>query len=230
MLKSAAIMNPEEFKYSFSFPFIGPNEFPDMLDKTDGESKLPAIISNFLFNQLDSNSYIVISILNNEHNQIGLFYKGEPFVVTDIYNRVPYTDGEELISSKLIASHFNDKQRDLLTFIKLVKKTIPAQRVIIMGGVPPVGDVNYIKKFLLERDFSDLNIIKREVHKVLFEWQEKIINEICQSEGVTYFGVPDGVLDNEGFLAEKYWQNASHANHHYGRLVLQNICNFINAN
>jgi len=133
----------------------------------------------------------------------------------------------DFIPSSLIAEHFTEQLSSLRLFIQLLKEHIPCKKLLVLEGVPPVGNVEYIKNFLREKGFSDIDVVDRETHKLLFAWQCKSIENLCQEEGVEYIGCPDNVTDENGFMLEKFWQNASHANHQYGHLVLKKICTYV---
>lgn len=228
MLKSAYKLSNDNINYSFEFPLVGPVEIPKIFNHKNNAITLPDSILEVI-KRLGSDDFLAISIANNEHNEVGLFFKDKEFFIPSPTMKIEaeVKDNSDFMPASLIAEHFREKLGSLRFFIQLLKVHIASQKLLVLEGVPPVGDLDYIKNFLRERGFSDLDIVDRETHNSLFAWQCKITEDLCREERVEYITYPDNVIDENGFMLEKYWQNASHANHHYGSLVLQKICTHI---
>jgi hypothetical protein len=223
MLKSAyANMGEVPLQGKCQFPLVGPKDIPSLLLGNDGDFELPKEVIEVL-QVMDDTAYLAISINNNVHNVIGLFFKGKGFHAPNPLGNMIGNEVSEFIPSAIIADIFEARLYSLRLFVRLLKSHISSNKLLVLEGVTPAGDPTYIENFLIERGFTTLDIVDRATHKTLFDWQGKTMQDICREEQVEYVGCPENVTDHKGFLIEKYWQNASHANMHYGRLLLQKM-------
>ena len=118
---------------------------------------------------------------------------------------------------------------DLLLFfryIQEIKKTLPKKKLYFIECPSPIPSAEHIKKYPKDyfREKIKNGITPKLIRWKLWHLHNDIIKKYCINNGISYITMPDGTIDDEGFLKECYWNNdPTHANADYGRLVIEQI-------
>lgn len=110
-----------------------------------------------------------------------------------------------------------------------------ARTPVLVGTPPPIGDNDAIRGLLQRAPFfkklaasTGLDIETAPLAPAMLRYKlwrlvQRMTREVGAAYGVPFHPVPRAVHDENGFLRSDLWQDASHANAHYGDLLLEDL-------
>jgi hypothetical protein len=110
----------------------------------------------------------------------------------------------------------------LIAFIGSLK----SQGLYIIESPAPCPSEAHILSSLdvvLRSEVEKYGIAPAALRLAMWRLRCDIMKDLCGSISGHYLPVPACSLDADGFLKERYWGNATHANQYYGELVVEQI-------
>lgn len=186
-------------------------------------------------------------VQNSEHKTVFLFWCGNQHLsrflfatkpVFDFYLAsdplVPMLPNTMLVPETMVRAVLNEINKELVELLSRLI-SVPGCEPVLCGTPPPKGNDERLRTYIKEPNFhslaqrlgfsvSDVPFTPLSVRRKLWVVVQELLHEIAESMGCKFQAVPKQALDSNGFLREEYWgQDASHANHDYGRLFLRQL-------
>lgn len=178
---------------------------------------------------LKKNDMIISVIGGNQHNSFGLIQHPIKFDIFDKSNlSSELSENSECIPYNIISDIFETGLRGN-DFARLLQVKSHANCPVYHIGAPPPKES---KEHILKRhetDFAAKGILEKGVSSSslrlkLWHLQMQVTHKLCREAGVNFIAVPDEALCSKGFLKESFYaEDATHANHAYGTLLVENI-------
>ena len=172
---------------------------------------------------------VVLSMIGgNQHAVFSTIQHADPFDFMDPDGRDATDPKASLIPYRVLADSFEKGIRngDGRSIEALRKAT--SARVVHVIPPPPKEDNEFIAQFH-ETFFASEGISSRGVSSPalrlkFWKLQTRVLEQLCRDIGVEVAMPPSKALDRQGFLARDFYANdATHANHHYGELLLRDV-------
>ncbi len=172
---------------------------------------------------------VFVSVLGgNQYNTLGLLEDAQPFDLIDPVNHAhPEETTARIVPLGQMAASFDNFVSGMRPTLLRLKDNF-AGRVFHLNPPPPKGDNEFIKKNA-EGHFRSggkviLNVSPANMRRRLWLAQGQALKRMCDSLEIGFLEVPKEAIDENGFLGrDVYGADATHANTHYGELVLRNI-------
>lgn len=170
-------------------------------------------------------SAVCLCIGGNLHNILGLIENPIPFCVgaSDV-GAIPADVGSrKFIPNALMTEVFENNLRRNLTFS--IYTAFPNAKRLYMNAPPPIGDFEHIKKHPgVFRDKIELGSSPPVLKLHLYRIQTKTKQSIAQEAKATFVDVVPELVDDQGFLAPKFYNaDPTHGNSEYGDVMLREI-------
>ena len=174
---------------------------------------------------------VLVSVLGgNQHAVFSTIQHAQPFdflLPDGASSTSPQTEAA-LIPYRALFPFFRTSLRDgdgetIAAFRKATKA-----RMVHLLAPPPKRMNEWIEEhhdtLFKAEGIASQGISSPELRMKFWQLQNRAIADICTELGVEVLGVPEGASDADGFLARRFYAgDATHANIHYGELVLQQI-------
>jgi hypothetical protein len=167
----------------------------------------------------------VFSVIGgNAHNVFGLVYPQKPF---DFYHP-DYPDRPPARHIWIVPFEqvWDSVMRRATTRLKELRALVAAcpGRVVQMGSPPPIPSQKWLTDNLAERmqtaGIRTYEVASPSVRYKLWRVNSAIFREECERLGVPFVPAPREACNAEGFLLRRYWRDPTHANGHYGTLLV----------
>lgn len=170
---------------------------------------------------------LVCAIGGNQYNTLGLLEPAEPFDLIDpLTSADPEATQARIIPLAQIRAAFASFVGSIRHDLGRYASAFPG-RIFYLNPPPPKADNAYIKKHAEGYFRVDgkvvLEVSPPGMRKRLWLAQSRALADLCAELGVTFVDSPSGAIE-DGFLARSsYGPDATHANAHYGELVLRQL-------
>lgn len=171
---------------------------------------------------------VLVCVLGgNQYNTLGLLEHAEPFDLIEPETKAdPQPTAARIIPLVQMNAAFS-------AFVGSVRRAVAHHmtgfkgETLYLNPPPPKSDNAYIKKNAEGYFRSDgkvrLNVSPPDMRRRLWSVQSQALSRMCEDLGVRFVDSPAAAKD-EGFLKpDCYGADATHANPHYGELVLQQL-------
>lgn len=192
-------------------------------DRPDGSKALKAGTADFLRREPGP---VFSMIGGNGHNVFGLVYPRKPF---DFYHP-DYPDRQPGPSWIIPYEQVWDSvMRHSVTRLKELRALVAAcpGRVIHLESPPPIPSQSWLTEKLAPRmeaaGLKDYEVAAPSVRFKLWRVSSAIFGEECARLGVPFLPAPAEASDDKGFLRRRYWRDPTHANSHYGALLIRQM-------
>lgn len=177
---------------------------------------------------LGPHDIVLSTIGGNQHAVFSTIQHPQRFDFFDPNGVIAVEETAEIIPYRTLAGVFEKgiRGRDGKSLAALRKAT--TARLIHIVSPPPKKDNAFIEQFH-ESHFASEGITASGVSSPglrlkFWELQTRLLQQLCDELGIEVMLPPAEALDSKGFLATDYYANdATHANHAYGELVLREI-------
>jgi hypothetical protein len=173
---------------------------------------------------------VVVSLLGgNQHAVVGLIQHPIPFDILEPETTLDQLPPEiHCVPTRVMEDYFDKglRGRDGTKLQALSARV--HSRLYHVSPPPPKEDTAHILR-RPESAFAQRKIHERGVSPAglrlrLWELQNRIMRRLCAEWGIGFVPVPDTTLTPNGFLKPEYYaRDATHANLHYGELVLKQL-------
>jgi hypothetical protein len=184
---------------------------------------------NALLSQLDSNNYrlVIFLIRGNYHNVFGLVNPPARF---DFYLpenvNLPVMKDVKVIPVNLVAKIFQvPAMNNAFSLAAKLAQFFKNNTIYQIESPPPLPE-ELVQKYPgpFKEKIAQRGISSAAFRYKLWRLHSKAVQENCEKIGISFLEIPKGVQNNEGLLAEKYWNpDPTHGNELYGALVLNQI-------
>jgi hypothetical protein len=169
-----------------------------------------------------STDLVALAIGGQVHNVLGLVELPEPIdLVVPELSAMPAKPGRRVIPLGLIEETIRAKLKAAFIAMGKICTLLPVPAVHICSP-PPVARDDYFKERsnIFSEKISLHGVAPASVRYKLWWVHSRLVREFCDRSGIAYLPPPKESLDTEGYLAEGFAVDATHANAAYGRLVL----------
>jgi hypothetical protein len=182
--------------------------------------------------ELDTDNYnsIVLTIVGNHHNILGLVNDPEPF---DFFLPqeidVPLKNDARLLPVNLITKVFERQLKNAFDLTQTLRNIFKNNMMYHVESPPPIPSEQYIIAHpgttgVFKEKIEQLGVSPVYFRYKLWRLHSQIIRENCQKLNIEFINTPKESQDKTGCLIEKYWHvDPTHANAFYGDLVLNQI-------
>ncbi|MEM8552331.1 MAG: hypothetical protein AAGF45_08105 [Pseudomonadota bacterium] len=176
-------------------------------------------------NPLELSAYapglVVSMVAGNHHNRLGLFEPEEPFdfLFDENDSVIP---GRRLVRRAEIAAAMLAEIKPATAIMEKLRAAYDVPMVHVTAP-PPVATGALDQRIMnrAARSGRDLRLSPPSLRMKLYRLQKEILAKECAALDCTILPVPEGTLDENGFLAAPFQKgDATHANPRYGALVL----------
>lgn len=171
----------------------------------------------------------------NEHNLFYFFEDHRSFdFVSRHVNKLSFA--LNVIPQRIVREKFNKTSLQNLRGLLAGIEKAPVFSVAVVGTPPPKRDNEQLRKILLNEPYfvdwaadigenlETVKILSPHIQLKLWFLLQDMLAEAAHQVGVRFIPVAREVMDAEGFLREEYWYpDVTHANRHYGEVMLRQI-------
>ncbi len=194
--------------------------------KEIGDTTLESFLD--IIRELDEEDVVLSMIGGNQHAVFSTIQHPQPFDFFDPNGFSPPETGSQIVPYRAVEDVFSDGLRkgDGRS-LQAMRRATRAQMFHILPP-PPKRDNQFIERHH-ESLFANEGIERRgvsapELRLKFWLLQTRILEELCAGLGIEVLRPPPGTTDEAGFLLPDYYANdATHANHVYGELVLRQV-------
>ena len=177
-----------------------------------------------------SDARVFLSIFGTYHNIWGLLRSGPEFDFFLDQEDPPDPDARVRIPHRAVAGAF-ERHLSKPGFLQRMEKTASSP-LYLLSTPPPKGDNDYMlerltsqkKRSYRGRDVAEIGVERPLSRLKLWQMETRAITRWAASEGMEFVAAPQEALDGSGFLHSAFYSDATHANEHYGALVVDQIC------
>lgn len=133
--------------------------------------------------------------------------------------------GRKLVPYALVRATLERAMTNAMNNTRELRALYPDCRITHICTPPPFREVAQDAHLpLIFQANMHLGVSPGSVRKKLYRMHSEIARQTCRKMGVGFLGVPNGCTDEDGYLLDKYCgRDPTHANEHYGKLVLRQI-------
>jgi hypothetical protein len=195
------------------------------LEDTVTPDEAVSIVAN-----LPGDARVFLSTLGTHHNILALLRSGPTFDFLLDENDTLDPVAEMRIPHRAVKSAF---ERHLNTSSLVQKiRSVAKLKVFLLSTPPPKQSNEFmLEQFLRQktkayrgRSVEEVGIERAESRRKLWLMETRAIDRWAKKEGLKFLAAPSEAFDENGFLAPQYYSDATHANAHYGALVVDQIC------
>lgn len=175
---------------------------------------------------------LFLSMLGTYANILGLLSSGSDydFALTAAEQSDSHDAGVTLLPHRAVSGAFSDHIFNAGSLKKI--RSAAKSPVFLLSSPPPKQSNDYImQRFMAMRNRQyrgrdvSLGITRPELRLKLWKLEVELLKQLAQQERMEFVPVPTEALNEDGFLARKFYaDDATHANSRYGLLVLEQIC------
>jgi hypothetical protein len=177
---------------------------------------------------LRSDDIVLSMIGGNQHAVFSTIQHPRKFDFREPESDAATDDGAEIIPYRVLASFFEHgiRNRDGKSLEALRQATVA--RVVHIVPPPPKADNAFIQQYH-ESVFANEGITAHGVSSPRLRlkfWalQKRLLEALCAELKIEVMLPPAAAVNQHGFLASEYYANdATHANHFYGELLLREV-------
>lgn len=174
------------------------------------------------------NTDVLVCVLGgNQYNTLGLLEHVEPFDLIEPETRAdPQPTAARIIPLAQMNAAFS-------AFVGSVRRAVMHHmtgfkgKTLYLNPPPPKADNAYIKKnaegYFRTEGKVRLNISPADMRRRLWSVQSQALARMCDDLGVQFVDSPDAAKDGGFLKRDCYGADATHANAHYGELVLRQL-------
>lgn len=168
---------------------------------------------------------VCVCLRGNQHNVLGILENPVPFSVGEKFKGSTSPSSEErvFIPLALMEEYFDSKLQKLL--LHSIYKSAPDAIRMYLNPPPPISDFSHIQKYpgpFLDK--LELGPAPNELKMQLYKIQSNVLRNLSDKENATFIDVEPVLLDPEGFLDSKYFdEDPTHGNAAYGKVMLEKI-------
>lgn len=164
------------------------------------------------FNRPDAK--VVLGIGGNEHNIRFLTAHPRPFdFIHPVFPGVE--PGRQVIPAREMATVMLALVERTLVVTRLIAAELPKAQLHYLPPPPPIPSDEHLRGNHEIFDFARLGVEAASVRLKLHALYMEIIQDFCAATGVRLIPPATQNQDERGFLAEPYWQGATHATSAY---------------
>lgn len=138
--------------------------------------------------------------------------------------------GAEVIPYTLLKRRLaHEMQKGSEEFRHLLTSLAPGKPVYFVPPPPPVSSEEFLCRQTgrLPRQLNAVGVNPRIFRRKFWLAGLDLLRDVAATHGAEVIDLPPEVFDEEGLLAERFWEDASHGNQDYSLLLLKTIDCFI---
>ena len=192
----------------------------------------PAVLAEVapLF-ESDEPVHFVSMLGGNGHNIVGLIRHEIPFdFVLPEAPQLPLETGSQLIPYAVMRTLLERRLQFERSTMVAFRSQYPGPFVHLESPPPPRDDqfvATSLDEFFKSRPAG--SIVSASLRYKLWRLHSTIVERTCHELGITFVRTPPDACDPDGFLHQRAYGNATHANAWYGGRVLRQIASLVMA-
>lgn len=171
-------------------------------------------------------NYLLISLEGNLHN-IYFFLEGtHPFDF--FHEKLPtqFVWGRQVVRYEDLFIFFKNLLMGADIKIKLLKNILPSMPFYFVAPPPPIPSEDHIKRFPEVFDFVSNKLNNSFVRLKIYLVYLDVLSDFCLNNDIKIVLPPPDCIDSFGFLLEKFWNHATHAQpSYYNYIVMEKFLN-----
>lgn len=172
---------------------------------------------------------VFLSMLGGYHNILALLESGQRFDFLldreDMAEPLPTAR----VPNRAIASAFEEAFGETTKIHKM--KSVSNAPIHILSTPPPKQSNEFImsrllaqkKKVYRGRSFLEFGVERPEIRLKLWRLEAMLLASWAERGRLHFIPAPAGAFNRNGFLSERFYDDATHANAQYGALVVEQI-------
>jgi len=182
----------------------------------DGAARFPAPLD-----------HVVSYYHGNEHSIFSMVEHPVPF---DFFLNADDTPSptakgpRQVIPLEVVQRELRGRARATVAYCQILKQVFPRQDVVHLMPPPPIGDEQQLRKNpeIFAHHFEVYGVAPPALRLKVYTLYAQILSEELRAVGVRVITAP-AESQVDGFLREDAWMESTHANHHYGQLLLAEL-------
>lgn len=160
----------------------------------------------------------------NEHNVLGLLNHPVPFdFVLPEQPDLPLDETVDVVPAKIVESWMRARLEQItFRILGAVRQSVDSP-LFHLESPPPIPSNDFIHSVpdsVFQDRIGDLGVAPAWLRYKLWRLRSSLVQGFASGLGIEIVFVPKNMQDANGMLVESAWQNATHANAHYGQEVL----------
>ncbi|GAA4742015.1 hypothetical protein GCM10023264_03900 [Sphingomonas daechungensis] len=194
--------------------------------KMQGDTSLEEFIE--IVRPLRQHDIVISMIGGNQHAVFSTIQHANPFDFLEPGKEAKLQDGAELIPYRMLETAFEKGIRNGDgKSIEALRKATSARMIHVLPP-PPKSDNEFIQQFhesfFAKEGIANQGVSSPALRLKFWTLQTRVLEMLCDDLGVELMMPPAKAVDRRGFLARDFYANdATHANHFYGELLLREI-------
>jgi len=170
---------------------------------------------------------LVSTLGGNEHSIFSLYEHPVPFdVLAGADDPGVGGDGppRQIVPLEVVRRELRDRAEGLVRSCAALAALLPTTEVVQVMPPPPIADEAQIRRRpeVFVQVVEQFGVAPAPLRRKIYEIHEATLRDALSGVGVRLLSAPSDACD-DGYLAEPYWREATHANTAYGRLVLEQL-------
>ncbi len=171
---------------------------------------------------LDSSDNVCyLAIGGNEHNSAFMIRHDQPFDFHDASQPERFIAGRQIVPRESIEARLAGLMAYIERELAMVSAWMPAIRKAFVCPPPPIPSEEHIRRFPEGFELAGRVVEDSSVRLKIYRVYCGELARICARHGIDLIGAPAECVDDEGFLAPAYWQEATHAQPAYYRSIVR---------
>jgi hypothetical protein len=170
---------------------------------------------------------LVVSYLGgSEHSIFSLVEHETPFdVLVDPNDRpVPSAEPRQIVPATVVQRELERRTAGTMECCRLIARSFPEAQTVHLLAPPPIADADFIRAHaeVFTTVLQERGVAPADLRRRVFAIYREMARRALEPAGVKVLDPPDASYV-DGFLRPELYRNATHANRHYGRLVLEQL-------
>lgn len=170
---------------------------------------------------------VVSCFFGNEHSIFSLMEHPVPFdvFVGEADMRVdPEGPPRQVVPLDVLRRELATRANPTVLYCEILRSVFPEADVVHVMPPPPISDEEHIRARpeLFVQLIEQYGVAPAALRRKVYELYADVLCDALTPSGVRLLPAPEDALDH-GFLRRDLWMESTHANHGYGRLVLEQL-------
>ena len=169
---------------------------------------------------------VVSYLAGTEHAIFSLVEHPTPFdLVLDADDVPAASDGSrQIVPVDVVRRELRRRIDDTVACCRALRAAFPDADLVHLLPPPPIADDEYVrsKAEVFAQVVQEHGVAPAELRRKIYRLYAEVVHDALGELGVRVLDPPDAAHD-DGYLRPELWFEANHANHRYGRLVLDQL-------
>ena len=170
---------------------------------------------------------VVSCFRGNEQTIFSLMEHATPFdVLVDRADVAATSSGppRQIVPVELVRRELGARAYPTVFYCRMLRSLFAEQDVAHVVSPPPIADEGYIRERseVFARVIEEFGLAPAALRRKVYRLYVDVLQAGLRGSGVRLLTAPEA-SSVDGYLKAEFWSEATHANHRYGRLVLEQL-------